>query len=44
LVDVRHPAAELVVWGDQQIGYVELDWECEIESERPIDPMEAASE
>ncbi len=46
LVDVRHPAAELVVKGDQQLGYVELDWEldCEVESERPIDPMEAAPE
>jgi ABC-2 type transport system ATP-binding protein len=44
LVDVRHPAAELVVWGDQQIGYVELNWEYEIESERPSDPMEAAPE
>ncbi len=46
LVDVRHPAAELVVKGDQQLGYVELGWEldCEVESERPIDPMEAAPE
>ncbi|MEK6326332.1 MAG: ABC transporter ATP-binding protein [Actinomycetota bacterium] len=46
LVDVRHPAAELVVRGDQQLGYVELDWEldCEVESERPADPMEATPE
>ncbi len=29
-----------------RLGYVELDWEldCEVESERPIDPMEAAPE
>jgi hypothetical protein len=47
LVELRHPAAELVVRGDQrQPGYVELgwEWECEIESERPIDPMEATPE
>jgi ABC-2 type transport system ATP-binding protein len=46
LVDARQPAAELVVRGKQQLGYVELDWDldCEIESERPIDPMEATAE
>jgi ABC-2 type transport system ATP-binding protein len=44
LVEFRRPAAELVVWGaQQQPGYVELDWECEIESER-TGPLEAAPE
>jgi ABC-2 type transport system ATP-binding protein len=46
LVELRRPAAELIVWGaQQQPGYVELDWEweCEIESER-TGPLEAAPE
>ena len=45
LLQFRRPAAELVVWGEQQqLGYVELDWEYEIESERHTDPLEAAPE
>jgi ABC-2 type transport system ATP-binding protein len=45
LVEFRHPAAELVVRGSQQQpGYVELGWECEIETEHPIDPLEATPE
>jgi hypothetical protein len=44
LVDVRHPAAELAVWGNEsQPGYIELDWEYEIESVR-TSPVEAAPE
>jgi ABC-2 type transport system ATP-binding protein len=45
LLEFRRPAAELIVWGDQQqVGYVELEWECEIENERRTGPLKAAPE
>jgi len=31
LIDLRRPAAELKVWGEHRFGYVELEWDCQVE-------------
>lgn len=41
-VDLRRPAADFVVTGRHQFGYVELDWECEIEREPRPSAVEVA--
>jgi ABC-2 type transport system ATP-binding protein len=43
-IDLRRPAAEFTVTGDHQFGYVELDWECEIERQPRTGGVEAADE
>jgi ABC-type polysaccharide/polyol phosphate transport system ATPase subunit len=33
IVDLRRPLAKLVVWGDRQLGVVDLDWDSRVERE-----------
>ena len=34
-VDLRRPIADLVVWGDRQLGLVELEWHSEAKASAP---------
>ncbi len=40
-VDLLRPAAQFVVTGEHQFGYVELEWECEIERRPRASAVEA---
>ena len=42
VVDLRRRAAELTVWGADQLGYVALDWDYEIEREGAAKRIESA--
>jgi ABC-type polysaccharide/polyol phosphate transport system ATPase subunit len=42
VVDLRRRAAELTVWGADQLGYVALDWDYEIEREGAVKRIESA--
>jgi len=43
-VDLRRPAAEFVVRGEHQFGYVELEWESEVERRRQAEAVEAVDQ
>jgi hypothetical protein len=43
-VDLRRPAAEFVIRGEHQFGYVELEWESEVERRRQAETMEATDQ
>jgi len=43
-VDLRRPAAEFVVRGEHQFGYVELEWESEVERRQPAEAVEAVDQ
>ena len=36
-VDLRRPVAELVVWGDRQLGLVEMEWRSQAKPSAPAD-------
>jgi ABC-type polysaccharide/polyol phosphate transport system ATPase subunit len=44
LIDVSRPAAELIVWGPQRPGYVEIDWEGGVDGAPEPSTLERAIE
>jgi ABC-type polysaccharide/polyol phosphate transport system ATPase subunit len=43
-VDLRRPAAEFVIRGEHQFGYVELEWESEVERHKQAEALEAVDQ